>query len=81
MKVPQLRVIDEVAKVHRSIQRQVPMIQDETQKDQKPEEMQMSNKMYVDRGSDCKEGAPHLVRQRQDRQSRSAERPNVSPQV
>ena len=60
MKVPQLQVIDEVAKVPRSIQRQVPMIQ-EMQQDQKPEEAQMSFKMYVDRASECKEGAPHLV--------------------
>ena len=42
VKVPQVQVIDEVAKVPRSMRRQVPMIQDETQKDQKPEEMQIS---------------------------------------
>ena len=42
VKVPQVRVIDEVAKVPRIMRRQVPMIQDETQKDQKPEEMQIS---------------------------------------
>ena len=60
VKVPQLQVIDEVVKVLRSVQRQVPMIQ-EMQQDQKPEEAQMSFKMYVDRGSECKEGAPHLV--------------------
>ena len=52
VKVPQLQVIDEVAKVPRSVQRQVPMIQ-EMQQDQKPEEVQMSFKMYVDRGSEC----------------------------
>ena len=43
MKVPQLQVIDEIAKVPRSIQRQVPMIQ-EMQEDQKPEEAQISFK-------------------------------------
>ena len=81
MKVPQLQVIDEVAKVPRSIQRQVPMIQ-EMQQDQKPEEAQISFKMYVDRDSECKERAPHLVlTSKEDGQSRSAERPNVSPQV
>ena len=53
VKVPQLQVIDEVAKVPRSVQRQVPMIQ-EMQQDQKPEEAQMSFKMYADRGSECK---------------------------
>ena len=41
VKVPQLQVIDEFAKVPRSIQRQVPIIQ-EMQQDQKPEEAQMS---------------------------------------
>ena len=60
VKVPPLPVIDEVVKVLRSVQRQVPMIQ-EKQQDQKPEEAQMSFKMYVDRGSECKERAPHLV--------------------
>ena len=55
-----MQVIDEVVKVPRSIQRQVPMIQ-EMQQDQKPEEAQISFKMYVDRGSECKERAPHLV--------------------
>ena len=60
VKVPQLHVIDEVVKVLRSVQRQVPMIQ-EMQQDQKPEEAQISFKMYVDRGSECKERAPHLV--------------------
>ena len=44
VKVPQLQVIDEVVKVLRSVQRQVPMIQ-EMQQDQKPEEAQMSFKM------------------------------------
>ena len=33
VKVPQAQVIDEVAKVFRSMRRQFPMIQDETQKD------------------------------------------------
>ena len=60
VKVPQLQVTDEVVKVLRSVQRQVPMIQ-EMQQDQKPEEAQMSFKMYVDRCSEYKEGAPHLV--------------------
>ena len=60
VKVPQLQVIDEVVKVLRSVQRQVPMIQ-EMQQDQKPEEAQISFKMYVDRGSECKERAPHFV--------------------
>ena len=44
----------------KSIQRQVPMIQ-EMQQEQKPEKAQMSFKMYVDSDSECKEGAPHLV--------------------
>ena len=55
-----MQVVDEVVKVLRSIQRHVPMIQ-EMQQDQKPEEAQMSLKMYVDRGSECKERAPHSV--------------------
>ena len=38
VKVPQVQDIDEVAKVPSSMRRQVPMIQDETQKDQKPKE-------------------------------------------
>ena len=52
MKVPQLQVIDEVAKVPRSRQRQVPMIQ-EMQQDQKPEEVQISKSV--------KKRAPHFV--------------------
>ena len=60
VKVLQLQVIDEVVKVLRSVRRQVPMIQ-EMQQDQKPEEAQTSFKMNVDRGSECKEGAPHFV--------------------
>ena len=55
-----LSCIDEVVKVPRSVQRQVPMIQ-EMKQDHKPEEAQISFKMYVDRGSECKERAPHLV--------------------
>ena len=55
-----MQVIDEFAKVPRSIQRQVPMNQ-EMQQDQKPEEAQMSFKMYVDRDSECKNRAPQLV--------------------
>ena len=62
VKVSQLQVIDEVVKVLRSVQRQVPMIQ-EMQQDQKPEEAQMSFKMYVDRGSECKEGCRKTKRQ------------------
>ena len=42
VKVPQVHVIDEVAEVPSCMRRQVPMIQDETQMDQKPEEMQTS---------------------------------------
>ena len=42
VKVPQVQVIDEVAKVPRSMRRKVPMIQHETQKDPKPEEVQIS---------------------------------------
>ena len=70
MKVPQLQVFDEFAKVPKSIQRQVPMIQ-EMQQDQKPEETQMSFKMYVDRGSECKERAPHLVLTSKARRTKS----------
>ena len=46
VKIPQVHVIDEVAKVPRSMRRQVPMIQDETQNDQKPEEMQINFSLY-----------------------------------
>ena len=60
MKVPQLQVIDEVAKVPRSTQRQVPMILEMLQ-DQKLEEVQISFEMYVDGGSECKKRAPHFV--------------------
>ena len=62
-----MQVIDEVAKVPRSMRRRVPMIQ-EMQKDQKPEEVQISFKVYVDHAKDgqndtmsCMKGAPHLV--------------------
>ena len=62
-----MQVIDEVAKVPRSMRRQVPMIQ-EMQKDQKPEEVQISFLVYVDHAKDgqndtmsCMYGAPHLV--------------------
>ena len=62
-----MQVIDEVAKVPRSMRRQVPMIQ-EMQKVQKPEEVQISFKVYVDHAKDgqndtmsCMKGAPHLV--------------------
>ena len=65
-----MQVIDEFAKVPRSIQRQVPMIQ-EMQQDQKPEEAQMSFKMYVDRCSECKERAPHLVLTSKARRTKS----------
>ena len=46
VKVPQVQVIDEVAKVSRSMRRQVPLIQ-EMQKDQKPEEVQTSFSSYL----------------------------------
>ena len=46
VKIPQVHVINEVAKVSRSMRRQVPMIHDETKKDQKPEEMQISFSSY-----------------------------------
>ena len=46
-----MQVIDEVAKVPRSMRRQVPMIH-EMQKDQKPEEVQISFKEYVDHAND-----------------------------
>ena len=39
VKIPQVHVINEVAKVLRNMRRQVPMIQDETQKDPKPEKV------------------------------------------
>ena len=52
LKVPQVHVIDEVAKVPRSMRRQVPMIQDETQKDPKPEEVQISFSAYFTSRSD-----------------------------
>ena len=52
VKVPQVQVIDEVAKV--------PMIQ-EMQKDQKPDGVQISFKVCVDRGSGRKKRAPHSV--------------------
>ena len=52
-----MQVIDEVPS---STQRQVPMVQ-EMQQDQQPEEAQISFKMYVDRGSECKDRAPHFV--------------------
>ena len=52
VKVLQVHVIDEVAKVTRSMRRQVPMIQDETQKDPKPEEVQISFSPYLTSRSD-----------------------------
>ena len=61
-----MQVIDEVATVSRSMRRQVPIIH-EMQKDQKPEEVQISFKEYVDHAKDgqndmsCMKGAPHLV--------------------
>ena len=62
-----MQVIDEAAKIPRSMRRRVPMIQ-EMQKDQKPEEVQISFKVYVDHAKDgqndtmsCMKGAPHLV--------------------
>ena len=48
VKVPQVQVIDEVAKVPRSMRRLVPMIQDETEReDQKPKEVQISFSPYL----------------------------------
>ena len=56
--------MDEVAKVSRSMGRQVPMIQ-EMQQDQKPEEVHISFKVHVDHGQNdamsCMKGAPHAV--------------------
>ena len=46
MKVPQVPVIDEVAKVSRIMQRHVLTIQ-EMEKDQKPEDVQVSYKVFV----------------------------------
>ena len=57
VKVPQVQVIDEVAKVPRSMRRQVLMIQ-EMQKDQKHEEVQISFKVYVDRVKDGQNDTP-----------------------
>ena len=58
---------DQTQKVTMSTLKQVAMIQ-ETQKDQKPEEVQISFKVYVDHAKDgqndtmsCMKGAPHLV--------------------
>ena len=70
MKVPQLQVIDESAKVPRGIQRQVPMIQ-EMQQDQKPEETQISFKMYVSTAAQGAKSVHHTqsLPQRQDAQS------------
>ena len=62
-----MQVIDEVAKVPRSMQGQVPKTQ-EVQKDQKLEEVQIGFKVYVDHAKDgqndtmsCIKGAPHVV--------------------
>ena len=52
VKVRHLLVVDEVAKVPKSMRRQVPMIE-EMQKDQKLEEVQISFKVYVDNAKDC----------------------------
>ena len=56
-----------MSKVPRSMRRQVPTIW-EMQKDQKPEEVQINFKVYVDHAKDgqndtmsCMKGAPHLV--------------------
>ena len=58
MKIPQLQVIDEFAKVPRSKQRQVPMIQ-EMQQGQKPEEAHIPK--CTSTATRCKKRAPHLV--------------------
>ena len=51
VKVTQVQVIDEVAKVTRSMWRQVPMIQ-EMQKDQKPEGVQIILSPYLEGRTD-----------------------------
>ena len=51
VKVLQVQVIDEAAKVPRSMRRQDPLIQ-EMQKDQKPEEVQTSFSPYLEGGMD-----------------------------
>ena len=51
VKVPQGTVIDEVAKVSGIMQRQVLTIQ-EMEKDQKPEEVQISCKVFVNRAQE-----------------------------
>ena len=58
-KVPQVQVIEKVAKLPRSMRRQVLMIQ-EMQKDQKHEEVQISFKVYVDRVKDGQNDTPDL---------------------
>ena len=82
VKVPQVQIIDEVAKVRKSMQRQVPMIQ-EMQREQKPEEVQISFRECVDRGSGrkkaCTTHSPYL-KGRTDKAEVQKD-PNVSPQV
>ena len=63
VKVPQVQVIDEVANVTRSMRRQVLMIQ-EMQKDQNPEEVQISFKAYADRAKDGQKDTPEPQKSR-----------------
>ena len=71
-----MHVIDEVAKVPRSMRRQVRMVQ-EMQKDQKPEEVQINLKVYVDR---AKGGQNDNLEPQKAGQGARLD-PNVSPQV
>ena len=53
----------------------------EMQQDQKPEEAQMSFKMYVDRDSECKKRAPQLVLTSKARRTKSKCRKTKRTQV
>ena len=76
VKVPQVQDIDEVAKVPWRIRSQVPMIQDETQKDQKPEEVQVSFSPYLKSRTDKAEvqksadKEPRFTKNNRERQRR-----------
>ena len=59
VKVLQVQVIDEVAKVSRSMRRQDPMTH-EMQKDQKREEVQISFKVSADHAKDRQHDTPEL---------------------
>ena len=67
-----MQVIDEVAKLPRSMRRQVP----EMQKDQKPEEVQISFKMYVSTAAQGAKSVHHIqsLSQRQDGDSPRADK-------